>query len=200
MYNHSLVLLLVCYHFSPSTRISAHTYWWQWTDFAHSLLPTTCMWVGAKQPVPWREGCTADTKYPPTNFGGVRSGRRQPCQKKIGWPKIVSQPAQLKKEHCPCLLEGRLTTNPILSALHLQSLNSNIYICMHFQVVSQQLIGISSRKWNHQWSMKLTCRSKTLLNPHQHWGCNFFWLSTWDCLYHSKLTLKLVCWFSMYIL
>ena len=79
-------------------------------------------------------------------------------------PKNVARPAQLQKKHCPCILEGRLTTNPILSALHLQGLISNIYV--HFQVVSKQLIGISSWKLNHQWSMKLTWRSKTLLNPH----------------------------------
>jgi hypothetical protein len=43
-----------------------------------------------------------------------------------------------------CILEGRLTTNPILSALHIQGLKSNIYV--HFQLVNKQLIGISFRK------------------------------------------------------
>ncbi len=58
--------------------------------------------------------------------------------------KTDAQSAQLQKEHCPCILEGRLATNPILSALHLQGLKSNIYV--HFQVVNKQLIGISFRK------------------------------------------------------
>ena len=38
------------------------------------------------------------------------------------------------------ILEGRLTTNPILSALHRQGLKSNIYV--HFQLVYKLLIGI----------------------------------------------------------
>jgi hypothetical protein len=44
---------------------------------------------------------------------------------------------------------GHLTTNPILSAIHLQGLKSNIYV--HFQLLNKQLIGISFWKWNHQW-------------------------------------------------
>ena len=43
-----------------------------------------------------------------------------------------------------CILEGRLTTNPILSALHIQGLKPNIYV--HFQLVNKQLIGISFLK------------------------------------------------------
>jgi hypothetical protein len=69
-------------------------------------------------------------------LGGVRSERGQPSRK-IFAPaqdffepdrKIVARPAQLRKKHCPCILEGRLTTNPILSALHLQGLKFNIYV------------------------------------------------------------------------
>jgi hypothetical protein len=57
-------------------------------------------------------------------------------------------PTQLQKKHCPCILEGRLTTNPILSALHLQGLKSKIYL--HSHLVNKPLIGISFRKYNHQ--------------------------------------------------
>jgi hypothetical protein len=37
-------------------------------------------------------------------------------------------PHPTSKKHCPCILEGCLPTNPILSADHLQGLKSNIYI------------------------------------------------------------------------
>ena len=57
-------------------------------------------------------------------------------------------PAQFWKNHCHCILEGHLSTNPMLSALHLQGPKSNIYV--HFHWVNKQLIGISSSKWNHQ--------------------------------------------------
>ena len=79
--------------------------------------------------------------------GGNPSGKRFPPPGKF-WtqPKIVARPAQLRKKHCPCILEGRLTTNPILSALHLQGLKSNIYV--HFHLVNKPLIGISFQKWN----------------------------------------------------
>ena len=46
--------------------------------------------------------------------------------------------------YCSCILEGRLPTNLILSALHPEGPKSNIYV--HFQIVNKQLIGISSRK------------------------------------------------------
>ena len=41
---------------------------------------------------------------------------------------------------CLCILEGRLTINPISSALHLQGLKSNTYV--HFQLVNKQLVEI----------------------------------------------------------
>ena len=64
-------------------------------------------------------------------------------------------PAQLRKNHCPCILEGHLSTNPILSALHLQgpksNICSNIYIIyVHFHWVNKQVVGISFSKWNRQ--------------------------------------------------
>ena len=80
------------------------------------------------------------------------------------WPdwKMLSDPPNFNKKKLPLhILEGRLTTNPILSALRLRGLKSNIYV--HCQVVSKQSIGISSQKWNHQWSMKLKWRSKHYL-------------------------------------
>jgi hypothetical protein len=95
----------------------------------------------------------ADDMSPPTNYGRcqIREGPallRDFCPRPgffWTWPKIVARPAQLRKKHCPCILEGRLTTNPILSALHLQGLKSNIYV--QFPQVNKPLI----RKWNHRW-------------------------------------------------
>ena len=46
-------------------------------------------------------------------------------------PKTAARPAQLRKKHCPCILEGRLITNPILSALHFQGSKSYIYVHFH---------------------------------------------------------------------
>ena len=43
-------------------------------------------------------------------------------------PETATRPARKRKKHCFCILEGRLTTNPILSALHLQGSQIQ-YIC-----------------------------------------------------------------------
>ena len=43
----------------------------------------------------------------------------------------------------PCILEGWLSTNPILSALHLESPRFDIYFC--FSLVNKQFIGFHSR-------------------------------------------------------
>jgi hypothetical protein len=56
-------------------------------------------------------------------------------------PKTAARPVRKLKKNCSCILEGRLTTNPILSALHLQGLKSIIYV--HFPQVNKPLIGIS---------------------------------------------------------
>ena len=42
-YNYSLALLLVCCYFTPNRQICTHASWWQWTEFACSLRPTTRM-------------------------------------------------------------------------------------------------------------------------------------------------------------
>ncbi len=91
-------------------------------------------------------GCMmSPTKYPPSIYAGCQIRAGAAFLGKISPNrKLLLDPSNFKKNHCPCILEGRLTTNPILSALHLQGLKSNIYV--HFQVVSKQLIGISSRK------------------------------------------------------
>jgi hypothetical protein len=43
-------------------------------------------------------------------------------------PQTAARPARKRKKHCSCILEGRLTTNPILIALHLQGSQIQ-YIC-----------------------------------------------------------------------
>ena len=78
-----------------------------------------------------------DVKVPPTNFQGVRSGQGAALPTKfLPPPRFYSNlpenrcPSRLKtKKNCSCILKSRLTTNPILSALHLQGLKANIYIC-----------------------------------------------------------------------
>ena len=55
--------------------------------------------------------------------------------------KLLPTPPNFEKKHCSCIFEGHLTTNPILSALHLQGFKSNIYV--HFHPVNKSLIGIS---------------------------------------------------------
>jgi hypothetical protein len=81
------------------------------------------------------------------NWGTLKSPHElSGCQIRAGGspPREVSAPARIFsnppenrcpsrpkkiKINCSCILEGCLTTNPILSALHLQGLKSNIYIC-----------------------------------------------------------------------
>ena len=51
------------------------------------------------------------------------------------------------KNH-PCILEGHLSTNPILSALLLEGPKFNIYV--HFPLEDKQLKKISFLKWNQK--------------------------------------------------
>jgi hypothetical protein len=89
--------------------------------------------VRVESPFDWVHRFGQTLSSPPTNYGGGG------CQIHVGatllgifwnWPKTTARPAQLRKKYYPCILEGRLTTNHILSALHLQGLQSNIYL--HF--------------------------------------------------------------------
>ena len=50
--------------------------------------------------------------------------------------KNLCPPVRLWKNCCPCILEGHLSTNHILSALHLQGPKPNIYV--HFHWVNKQ--------------------------------------------------------------
>jgi hypothetical protein len=66
-----------------------------------------------------------DVKVLPTKYQGVRSGRGPALPAKFlpppGFfqtrPKTDYRPARKQNKNCSCILEGRLTTNPILSAL-----------------------------------------------------------------------------------
>ena len=98
------------------------------------------------------------TLSPPLwTMGDVRSGRGQPSRENFAPAqenfepnrKLLHAPPNFEKSILLAFLEGRLTTNPMLSALHLQDLTSNIYV--HFHLVNKPLIGISFWKWNHQW-------------------------------------------------
>ena len=53
--------------------------------------------------------------------------------------------ARLWKSRCPYILEGHLSTNLKLSALHFQGPNSNIYL--HFHWINKQLTEISFPEW-----------------------------------------------------
>ena len=79
----------------------------------HSYVP--CMATSHRPTYIW-----ADVKHPLTNFRGCHVRDGATLQRNFRtWPKIVAL----------AFLKGRLTTNPILSALHLQDLKSNIYMC-----------------------------------------------------------------------
>ena len=106
-------------------------------------------WAGGMPP----RACLSKNPCPPPYLGGVKSGRGSLPGKFWTQTKTAARLVQLQKKYFLCILESRF-----------QGLKSNMYV--HFQVVFKQLIGISSRKWNHQWHKKLTWRSKTLLNPH----------------------------------
>jgi hypothetical protein len=87
----------------------------------------------------------ADNMTPPTSVWGVSDpgGAALPrnfCPHPNFFqthPKTDARPARKQKKLCSCILEGRLTTNPILSALHLQGLKSNIYIYTQYGICSQ---------------------------------------------------------------
>ena len=102
---------------------------------------------------PFPTTVVGQTLRPPYELWGVSDpGGGSPPAKFLPPPEIFLNPTEnccpprptSKKKHCPCILEGRLTRNPILSALHLQGLKFNIYV--HFHLVNKSLIGISFRK------------------------------------------------------
>ena len=76
-------------------------------------------------------------------MGEVNAGRGRPPQKEIDvlwtWPKISACPAPLWKNCCPCILESHLFSNLILSALHFQGLESNMYVHFHWVYISNWL-------------------------------------------------------------
>ena len=83
---------------------------------------------------------------PPSHelFREVDSGRGSPQERNpnsLDPIKSFYLPAWLQKNHCPCIFEDHLSTNPILSALHLEDPKSNTYV--HFLWVNKQLIRIS---------------------------------------------------------
>ena len=60
-------------------------------------------------------------------------------------PRLIS-----KNKSNLALLKDDLSTNPILSAFHLERPYSNIYV--YFSLVNKQMTGISFLKWNRQWN------------------------------------------------
>jgi hypothetical protein len=69
----------------------------------------------------------------------VGVGAATPRKKiEIFWtrPKIIACLAWFWRKHCTCILEGHLLTYPILSALHLQGLESNLYV--YFYLINKQ--------------------------------------------------------------
>ena len=80
--------------------------------------------------------------------------------KKLTRPKIAARPPDFKKNHCSCILEGHLPTNPILSALYPQGPNFNIYV--HFQVVREQLIGVHCQ---NETANKINLEVKIITKP-----------------------------------
>ena len=80
-------------------------------------------------PIVFKRLAWADVQYPSRIFGGGRSGLGQPS-KSIFEPdqKTNVCPAQLRKNNCLCMLEGLLTTSPIVSATS-PSRSKFQYIC-----------------------------------------------------------------------
>ena len=59
--------------------------------------------------------------------GEVDAGRGSPQKEKFCLPTSP----HFKKNHYPCIFEGHLSKNLMLSALHLQGQKSNIYVHFH---------------------------------------------------------------------
>ena len=106
-------------------------------------------------------------------------------------------PARFRKNHYPCILEGHLTTNPILSALHFQGPESNIYV--HFHWVDKQLTRSSFSKVkspiNHVINLEVRKYYKSLISTE----VIIFVTYHWKGLCHSKRELKLVIWINISI-
>jgi len=73
--------------------------------------------------------------FPQEIFVGDRFGQGQLpvkiIQKNLNLTENYSPPVRIQKNHRLCILEGNCSTNPILSALHLQGSKSNIYVHFH---------------------------------------------------------------------
>jgi hypothetical protein len=87
----------------------------------------------------------AGIKHPLTNFWGVRFGLGNPLGIFEPNRNMLPAPPNFEKKYCPCILEGCLATYPMLNALHLQGLKSNIYV--HFQLVITHIETILIQNW-----------------------------------------------------
>ena len=87
-------------------------------------------------PIATKGPFTRRTLTPPPYelFGGGRFGQGQPSERNPDFLDLTENfcpPARLWKNHCSCIFEGHLSTNPILNALHLQGSKFNIFFHFH---------------------------------------------------------------------
>ena len=97
-------------------------------------------------------------------------------------PENSCPPCPLRKKHCSCILEGRLTTNPILSAFHLQGLKSNIYV--HFHLINKPL------NWNFIPEVKPSTKNVIMLESRRNY-------LKYYKIYISHYHIKIKCHFRM---
>jgi hypothetical protein len=106
----------------------------------------------------WLPPSKADIKHPLYEFPGLLdpSGGNLPW-KILNLTENWCLPARCWKKHCPFILKGRLTTNPILTALHLQSSKSNIYLSIYLSICSLPL-SIYAFDWDFIIKVKLSIK------------------------------------------
>ena len=97
-----------------------------------------------------------------------------------------------RRKHCTCILEGHLSIDPILSALHLQGLESDLYV--YFHLVNKQFdwdcIPEVKPSVKHVLNLEVNNITKSLLA----FRLSFLWLTIWRGLCQSKKKLKLMPW------
>ena len=91
------------------------------------------------------------------------------CATHLGNPNFLDAtkncypPARLSKNHCPCILKGHISTNSILSSLHLQGPKSNIYV--HFHWVISNWLGFHFQREIAKRHV-INLEVKIIQNPH----------------------------------
>ena len=130
-----------------------------------------------------KDGRHLNTLVP--NFRGCRDpGGGSPCGKILNPTENCCPSGPIsKKKYCPCILEGRLITNVILIALHLQGPRSIIFICslpLSKYAIDWDFIIKAKPSIKHVIDLEVKNITKPSLASTE--AIVFLWLMIWNCL------------------